>query len=885
MRLLQFASLATVCLANKGKDGKDEKAARGDERGQYPAHQTPNFNLSDRGRCSKSLDSSSGIYTIESRHSYDNHENCHIMIECPANEAAFFKVERIDIENHGSCYYDYLKLSWMDRQTGSVTTDHACGTNSHNSVHHADWYSWKNTNARKFIVDFYTDYSVVNYGFKLQVNCVDMGNFDECAEGMHECHADAICTDEENGYSCACKNPQFYDGDGFNCEFRLGSKFLIDHYRHTLRISDRYVRSEIAMVIENKNNQDLEIYDFGVNLDPLEFISGLTIRVGDNGPVSSGDVHLEQEAQEIFDNAVSGGQGAALTTQDQETNRETTFSTQVAIPAGGKLYVWLNYDMQLERTLKNYKYKTPVYPYDPVSLMEIVVDIEESRPLKTGQTYVWWESREKHVTDGPMTFDKTVNSNGHYTYRFIKENVGADEFNEKVKVEYDVARPSEGCGDIVLRDGYFVHYIAPENVDPLPKNVILTVDVSGSMGTTRMNNAKEAMKIIMNDLNENDTFWLQSFDGSTYYFRPEALLATPGNVAMGIQWISGLRSGGMTNLYSATYNSVHRPLDPARANIVFIISDGAPTAGETNWETIQRRTREENERPDGLGQKWAIFTFGIGNGAPMQDLGKLSAQNMGLARQVFDDADVQDVLSDFFEEYATPLIWNNKFDYQGVTSHDCSSTNLYADQELVCIGRLQDACTAPNLDVSGAGQLLAEESMYRPNKCKVLDKGKCGTEPEFDAVESLMDNPIPRSKYVSYQKVYAYQKMRKDLKLYHATYYPDEREAAKQQISDFAVANDFVTEFTSLVVVQAQVRKRRSREKQLAIRALFDEYNKEVSRLEANDSIARSRRSETSLATAASHSKMWVLIAIFGLLSVSQFRRFASGARRMRFRF
>ena len=53
-------------------------------------------------------------------------------------------------------------------------------------------------------------------------------------------------------------------------------------------------------------------------------------------------------------------------------------------------------------------------------------------------------------------------------------------------------------------------------------------------------------------------------------------------------------------------------------------------------------------------------------------------------------------------------------------------------------------------------------------------------------------------------KVYAYQKMRKDLKLYHATYYADEREAAKQQISDFAVANDFVTEFTSLVVVQAQ---------------------------------------------------------------------------------
>ena len=48
------------------------------------------------------------------------------------------------------------------------------------------------------------------------------------------------------------------------------------------------------MVIENKNNQDLEIYDFGVNLDPLEFISGLTIRVGDNGPGTVVTIYIVQ---------------------------------------------------------------------------------------------------------------------------------------------------------------------------------------------------------------------------------------------------------------------------------------------------------------------------------------------------------------------------------------------------------------------------------------------------------------------------------------------------------------------------------------------------------------------------------------------------------------
>ena len=38
---------------------------------------------------------------------------------------------------------------------------------------------------------------------------------DECATSLHNCHANAVCTDLENGFTCACSPA--YAGDGRTC--------------------------------------------------------------------------------------------------------------------------------------------------------------------------------------------------------------------------------------------------------------------------------------------------------------------------------------------------------------------------------------------------------------------------------------------------------------------------------------------------------------------------------------------------------------------------------------------------------------------------------------------------------------------------------------------
>jgi len=318
--------------------------------------------------------------------------------------------------------------------------------------------------------------------------------------------------------------------------------------------------------------------------------------------------------------------------------------------------------------------------------------------------------------------------------------------------------------------------------------------------------------------------------------------------------------------------------------IAFVISDGRPTWEQRNWDIIQRDVLAANQRSDGLGQKWAIFTFGIGNGAPMEELIKMSVQNMGLGRQVFDNSHVKDILSGFFEEYASPMIWNNKMEYNGVKEHDCSDTNLYHDQELVCLGSLKVNGNA-EVEEPGDGQLTANADMFKPGKCKVLDRDH--SQISYTEPNSLMKNPYPRPRYVDLAKVFAYQNMKKKLDIYKATRDEDLRAALKKEITDFAVDQAFVTRFTSLVVVEARVVKRRSAEKEEKIKKLFEDFNKEVEHLiqleeieqsENETTNARLRRSSSFESTSFRPSLTYLVWISFGILmligSIRRFSRF-----------
>ena len=76
--------------------------------------------------------------------------------------------------------------------------------------------------------------------------------------------------------------------------------------------------------------------------------------------------------------------------------------------------------------------------------------------------------------------------------------------------------------------------------------------------------------------------------------------------------------------------------------------------------------------------------------------------------------------------------------------------------------------------------------------------------------------------------------------LYHDSYVESVRESLKTDIEMFAIANEFVTEFTALVVVEKDrsrktvddviVKKKRSKEKQQKLKKLFQDYRDNLKR-------------------------------------------------------
>ena len=113
-----------------------------------------------------------------------------------------------------------------------------------------------------------------------------------------------------------------------------------------------------------------------------------------------------------------------------------------------------------------------------------------------------------------------------------------------------------------------------------------------------------------------------------------------------------------------------------------------------------------------------------------------------------------------------------------------------------------------------------------------------------------MANPNPKSSKPDLAKVFAYQQIQRKIRLYHDSYVENVKDLLKADIEDFALLNDFVTEFTTLVVVEATrrnrpvdeviIKKRRSKEKQHKLKELFSEYREEIKRLKAMEQVISS---------------------------------------------
>ena len=176
----------------------------------------------------------------------------------------------------------------------------------------------------------------------------------------------------------------------------------------------------------------------------------------------------------------------------------------------------------------------------------------------------------------------------------------------------------------------------------------------------------------------------------------------------GIQFARGLIAGGGTNFYGGLergINILKTHGNPNYVQLLVMLTDGEPTAGETNSDTIVSLAVSALTNT-----RISLNCLGFGQNLNFLLLQRLALSNNGIAKRIYEDSDAAQQLEGFFEEISSPILHTISINYPQNTIENISNTEfplLFNGSELVIAGKFtNDACISQemvNVEVVATG--------------------------------------------------------------------------------------------------------------------------------------------------------------------------------------
>ena len=247
-------------------------------------------------------------------------------------------------------------------------------------------------------------------------------------------------------------------------------------------------------------------------------------------------------------------------------------------------------------------------------------------------------------------------------------------------------RPSES------EDGYFLLLASPEvkpaDARPLPKTVIFVIDRSGSMAGKKIEQARKALKSVLNNLRDDDLFNIVAYDDRVESFKPELQRYSSRAREEAERFVDNIREGGSTNIDSALKTSLAMIQDSSRPSYVLFLTDGLPTAGETRELSIAENCRSANAR------RSRVFCFGVGYDVNARLLDRLSGGNSGTSEYVKPDEDIESHVAAFYSKMTRPALSDIRIELTGVDvnrTYPRDVPDLFEGGQIVWVGRYRQS--------------------------------------------------------------------------------------------------------------------------------------------------------------------------------------------------
>nr|XP_005485567.1 inter-alpha-trypsin inhibitor heavy chain H4 [Zonotrichia albicollis] len=551
------------------------------------------------------------------------------------------------------------------------------------------------------------------------------------------------------------------------------------------KVTSRFAHTVITSRIVNRANESREA-TFEVELPKTAFITNFSMSI--DGEVYPGIIKEKAAAQNEYDSAVSQGQSAGLV---KITDRKLEqFHVSVSIAAASKVTFELTYEELLKRQLGKYELLIKVQPKQLVKHFQIDVHIFEPQGihfLETDSTFMTNEltealTKEQNETKAHILFKPTLEQQ--------KKNSELDEtlLNGDFVVRYDVKREAT-AGDIQIVNGYFVHYFAPQEMPVFPKNVIFVIDRSGSMAGRKIEQTRDALLKILQDLRQEDHFSFITFNHKVVEWKSSLLPASEENVASAAALVQTLTARGGTDISGALLAAVG-VLDKAEGlpehsvSMIILLTDGQPTSGERNVEVIQENVQKA------INGNYALFCLGFGFDVSYKFLEKMALSNGGIARRIYENADAALQLQGFYQEVATPILMQIEMQYPENSIEGLTKNNFklfFEGSEIIVSGKISNELDILPVEIKAQSHT---SNLTLKEEANVKEK-----EQVFQNQRYIFGNFIER--------LWAYLTIQQLLEKAISAQEEDQK-ALEAQALDLSLRYSFVTPLTSMVVTKPQ---------------------------------------------------------------------------------
>jgi Ca-activated chloride channel family protein len=461
------------------------------------------------------------------------------------------------------------------------------------------------------------------------------------------------------------------------------STYKIKSLEVNAKLVDQVAKVQVSQSFVNTGSRQMEVaFVFPLPYDGA--IDQLTLLV--DGKEFPAKLLGAQEARRQYEAIVRKNQDPALL----EWMGTGMFKTSVfPVPPGAERKVTLRYS-QLCRKLDGltdflFPLSTAKYTSHPVEEVKFSLSLESQADIKNVYS-------PTHTIEIKRPDDKHAN----ITYT-AKNEVPTSDF----RLLYDVGKGHVGTSVLSYRpksdeEGYLLLLASPEiksASDERPKKTVLFVlDRSGSMSGEKIDQAKGALKFVLNNLREGDTFNIIAYESEVETWKPELQKYNDETRKSALGFVEGIYAGGSTNINGALTKALDQLKDKSRPNFVIFLTDGLPTVGETNEQKIAANAKQQNN------VKARLFVFGVGYDLNARLLDKLSRENFGLSHYVRPNEDIEAHVSALYNRIGAPVMSDVKikFDVEGGTTeqgelvtrqYPKDVTDLFAGEQLVIVAR------------------------------------------------------------------------------------------------------------------------------------------------------------------------------------------------------